>query len=89
MTISEFLKSKEITPEELEDNFNFIRRINVDMIYHKGCPNCDNKLNFYNYPSSAWTSVNMCVACGTIMITYVTDRMGGGNTDRVDVYKDK
>jgi len=89
ITVYDFLKTKEITPQDLKDNFKFVKRIDIDMINHKGCPNCNNKSNFYDYPSPSWTYVNQCIACNTIMVTYITDRMGGGNTDTVDVYEQK
>lgn len=89
MNIREFLESKEIVPEELEVNFEFVRRIDIDMIGHESCPNCNDVLNYRRYPSSSWTYVHRCIACGTIMITFVADRMGGGYLDTVDVYKDK
>lgn len=89
ITILDFLQSKEITPQDLKYNFEFIKRIDIDMLQHKGCPNCNNPSERPTYPSVPWTEVYRCLACDTIMITHVTDGMGGGNTDVVDVYKQK
>ena len=88
-TISEFLNTKTITEQDLKDNFNFVRMLRVDMSTHKGCPNCNNELNFYRYPAEPWTQVNRCFSCNTIMITHILDRMGGGSLDTVDIYEEK
>jgi len=45
-TISEFLKTKEITIEELNQNFQLAEKIDVDMINYNGCPHC--KINHIN-----------------------------------------
>jgi len=87
ITISKFLKAKEITTQELKDNFTLVRRIRVNMTSNKSCPNCGDTVNYFNHSGEDWTYVNSCVKCRTIMVTYVTDRMGGGNIDTVDVYE--
>lgn len=87
ITISDFLETKQITEQDLKTNFQFVKRIDIDMIKHIGCVNCNNKSNLYAHDSPAWTHVHHCIACNTIMITFFTDRMSGVHTDTVDVYE--
>ncbi len=89
ITISDYLKTKEISPQDLKDNFKFIKRYNIDMTNYDGCPHCKDRCNQYKYPSGAWANVIHCIACDSIIITYVSDRMGGNNMDVIEVFKQK
>jgi len=53
MNIDEYLKSKEITPDELENNFKMVRKLSLDTLIHKSCFNCGYLLNNKNLPTGA------------------------------------
>ncbi len=89
ITITNFLKSKEIDKQELDNNFNLVKTYEIDTQSHKGCPYCGDTVNQSRYPSGAWSTVAECIACQTIRITYISDRMGGCHVDTVYVYEQK
>ena len=89
ITIDDFLESKKITQDELKQNFEFVKTIKVDTFEFKKCPNCGDVINYSKYPATSWTEVHRCIACDTIMITFMSDRMSGNYIDTIDVYKDQ
>lgn len=89
LSIFDFFKSKEITMQEVEDNFAFVKEYDIDMTHHKGCPHCKDTANQYSWKSEAWTGIIECIACESIILTLYSDRMGGNYTDTVRVYEQK
>ena len=89
LTVNDFFKSKEITAKEIKDQFHLVAEYDIDMIHHKGCPHCKDTANQYGKESEAWTGVIECVACGSIILTFFQDRMGGIHRDKVMVYEQK
>lgn len=89
LTIFDFFKSKEITADEIQENFHLVKEYDIDMTHHKGCPHCKDTINQYAWKSEPWTSVVECVACKSIILTFISDRMGGNYTDTVYVYEQK
>lgn len=90
ITVSEFVNSKQITLKEVEESFQLVKEIDIDMIHHKkGCVHCGDTANQYPIPSTPWTGVIFCVACDSLLFTVFSDRMGGNYTDTVYVYEQK
>lgn len=89
MNISEFLETKEIKKSELDDNFNLLEKLDINMYGVKGCPKCGDHLNQTTLRSPSWTGCVYCRACKSILYIYFSDRMGGINKDTVFVYKNK
>mgnify|MGYP006871788161 FL=1 len=90
ITVSKYVDSKQITMKEVEETFQLVKRIDIDMIHHgKECVHCGDTANQYTIPSEPWTGVYHCVACGCLMLTIFADRMGGNHTDTVFVYEQK
>lgn len=93
ITISKFLESKELKMKEVEETFQLVKRLDIDMISHSiekdGCVNCGNKSNSYSIKCESWTGATFCVACDSLMFIIFSDRMGGGHNDAVFVYEQK
>jgi hypothetical protein len=86
-TINEFLKSKEITEDELKANFKLLTSFTIADVKERVCPNCRDTHNNKRLPAGSWTSVMHCWACNSISFIVYGDKMGGG-FDTVNIYKD-
>ena len=89
LTVNDFFTSKEITAKEIKDQFHLVAEYDIDMIHHKGCPHCKDTANQYGWKSESWTGVIWCIACGSIILTFFQDRMGGIHRDKVMVYEQR
>ena len=90
MNITEFLESKQVKLEELEENFELTERIDIDMMTHeKECICCGDKNNQYKMPSEPWTSVIHCTACSSLLLIMFADRMSGNYKDTILIYREK
>ena len=90
ISISDFLKTKEITVNEIKQNFKLVAEYDIDMIkIGIICPHCKSKNNLYNWKSEPWTGVKQCIACQSIILILYQDRMAGVYTDKVMIYKQK
>lgn len=87
LTISKFIQSKQITKEDLDDNFVNISE--TSGFAGKSCPNCGDKINCRSYPTESWCSVRWCVKCGTISHIIHADRMDGNHHDYITIYQAK
>lgn len=89
MGVREYIKSKEVTREELEDNFFVSNTFTVVRGVLAECGNCKHQANTKLVPSESWTSALYCWECDSITLMTHADRMGGNHTDHYTVYTDK
>lgn len=89
ITVNKYIDSKQVTFKEVEELFELVKKIEVDTSRLEGCAHCGDTANQYRVPSEPWTACYQCVACGCLMMTVFSDRMGGGSTDTVFVYEQK
>lgn len=90
MEIRDYIESKEVKQEELNNLFELESESIFDtQVRSLPCPNCGNPNNLYNYPSPSWTSCYHCVNCNRILFIHLSDRMGGVHVDTVFIYKPK
>lgn len=88
MTINSYLDSKEIKIKEVEEYFILEKRLEVNDNYDQ-CHNCGEKINAHKYRSQPWTGCRYCVNCKRLNLTIYCDRMGGGLSDTVLIFKEK
>ncbi len=91
MKIEDYLKTKEVTREELIENFKKVRRFEVNIFNHKGeCFNCGDLLNHEDLKvADGWQHAQYCYVCKSISVAYEADRQGGANMDVVEVYQEE
>lgn len=89
LSVHDFFKSKQITAKEIKEQFTLVTEYDINMTGYKGCPYCHNQGNQYNKESEPWTGVTHCIACGSIILIFFQDRMGGNRIDKVMVYEQK
>jgi hypothetical protein len=89
MTVFKFIKSKQITLKEVEDNFIEFDRKEVVANSIQGCFNCGDVHNNSQHDSEPWTAVFHCVKCTSLSFVIFCDRMGGNVHDTVIIFKEK
>lgn len=90
ITVTEYLRSKQLTFKEVEETFHLVKRIEIDSHEVKDkCINCENKSNKYSIDSEPWTGSYQCVACNSLIMILYSDRMGGVHTDSFFVFEQK
>lgn len=90
MTIRKFLESKRIYWLDIKSNFKLDKEVDIDFGSHsKHCAYCDDTANNVILPSEPWTIVQYCYRCDHINLVFVSDRMGGNYTDKIECYINK
>jgi hypothetical protein len=90
MTISDFVQTKNITLEELEELFTKERTFTKPFGKgDKACINCGNEFNYRWLQAPSWTSVQYCHVCNSINHVIRPDCMGGNCDDFVTIFKEK
>jgi hypothetical protein len=95
MTIDDYVNSKTVKYEELQNNFTLERRFQKRFSIHsdeknENCVNCGSYyMNTKWLRSEPWTSCQFCNSCKSINLIIASDPMGGNTDDTVEVYKTK
>lgn len=77
MKIFDFIKSKQITSEEIENNFEIYKKIVIKSKENPICYNCNKFLDKKLPTDSSWFSVKYYYECDSINIIYYDDEMNG------------
>lgn len=85
-TVTEFVISKEIKVQELDENFDMVKEVELEEDIGGVCLHCMEDYNTKCLPSESWTKVIWCWKCSSITLKIVSDRMGGAYTDIYKVY---
>lgn len=91
MKISELIDRLTVDPKkDIEPHFKLDKELSIDTSNYKGCLNCSDKAsnNIWLQFTASWTRVQHCRKCAHLNVVYVSDRMGGTNTDTVYCYTD-
>lgn len=86
-TVTEFVISKEIKVQELDENFDMVKEVGLEKDIGGMCLHCMEDGNTKYLPSESWTRVTWCWKCSSITLKIVSDRMGGAYTDVYRVYR--
>lgn len=75
---------------DIEPNLKLYRERDINYLENKGeCYGCGDKLNARKIPSTAWTVVQRCIACKSLNVVIVHDRMAGIGHDTLLIFRDK
>lgn len=89
MNITEFLESKQVKLEDLEENFTLVKTIKIEINHNKECINCGNSNNQRKIPSEPWSSLIYCGYCERLLFSIFADRMSGNTIDTILIYRNK
>ena len=83
----DYVKSKEVSRRELQENFKLVKEFTILRGELDQCGNCGDKANTKILPSDSWTSAMYCWKCKSITLMIHADRMGGNHNDSYEVYR--
>jgi ribosomal protein L37AE/L43A len=87
MKISDYVKTKDVTLEELETHFKKVREVQINEVLQEGCYSCGGFVNVDRLRAGAWLIGRYCRNCNSINLIY--PKSLAGKVERVMIYKER